>query len=171
MDNVRVAVLNSDFTFINFISWERAMTLIHKGKAEAIKYADDFIRSFSGVFRIPLVLKLVKLARLVYKKHVPFSKRAVFIRDDFTCAYCGERCKDHPTLDHVIPQSRGGLSTWENTVCACRKCNARKGSMSTKEAHMHLRFKPFQPTIQEFLQKRLAANGVKELLADLFANL
>ena len=163
-----ILVLNADYTPINFISWQKAMALVVKGKVEVLKYADELVNSFKRGFKMPLVIRLIKLVRLVYKKEIPFSKRGVFIRDDYTCQYCGKKVHK-PTLDHVIPQSKGGKSTWENGVTACQECNAKKADKSIKEAGLFLKSRPIQPTVTEFLAKRYAHLNINEILADLFA--
>ena len=163
-----ILVLNADYTPINFISWQKAMALVVKGKVEVLKYADELVNSFKRGFKMPLVIRLIKLVRLVYKKEIPFSKRGVFIRDDYTCQYCGKKVHK-PTLDHVIPQSKGGKSTWENGVTACQECNAKKADKSLKEAGLFLKSRPVQPTVQEFLNKRYAALNINEILSELFA--
>ena len=72
------------------------------------------------------------------------SRRNIFLRDEHTCQYCGSR-KDL-TLDHVLPRSRGGTSTWENLVACCRECNLAKGRRTPEEAKMPLRRQPVRPT-------------------------
>ncbi|MGD9541902.1 MAG: HNH endonuclease, partial [Methylocystis sp.] len=71
----------------------------------------------------------------------------VFLRDRFTCQYCGEH--DELTFDHVIPRSKGGATTWENVVAACSPCNLRKGDRLPHEAHMSPAQTPFQPSIAD----------------------
>lgn len=101
-------LLNADYSFLNVIEWKRAMCMVAKGKVQVLQYSDRMIRCAEGVvFKLPAVLKLIKLIRIVYRNRVPFSKRNVFIRDGFRCAYCGgERVR--LTIDHIIPKSRGG---------------------------------------------------------------
>jgi len=107
-------LLNADYSFLNVIEWKRAMCMVAKGKVQVLQYSDRIIRCAEGVvFKLPAVLKLTKLIRIVYRSRVPFSKRNVFIRDGLRCAYCGgERVK--LTIDHIIPKSRGGGTTFEN---------------------------------------------------------
>ena len=76
----------------------------------------------------------------------PFRAMTVFLRDRFACQYCGAH--DDLTFDHLVPRSRGGLTTWDNVVAACSPCNLRKGSKTMTEANMHPSQLPFQPTVQ-----------------------
>ena len=78
--------------------------------------------------------------------HPAFTRFNVFLRDRFSCQYCGSR--DDLTFDHLIPRSRGGMTTWDNVVAACSDCNLRKGSMTTNEARMWPSHMPFQPSVQ-----------------------
>lgn len=162
----KTIVLNSDYTFINTISWQRAVTLVNAGKVEVLKYSDRVARSFKKTIQIPLVIKLMKFIRSVFKKAVPFSKANILARDEFTCRFCG---KYGDTIDHLVPKSKGGKSTWMNCVCACAKCNRTKGSKSLTEARMTLLKRPWEPTIAEFIQLKLKKAGLDQLLAELFA--
>ena len=161
-------LLNSDYTYLGNISWQKAICLMVKGKVEVIKYTKRIIKNFDGsvVMRIPLVVKLIKIIRTLYKTKVPFSKRNVLIRDGFTCAYCGVKGKNL-TIDHVVPRSKGGKSTFENTVTACKKCNNKKDDMLPSEAKMFPNIKATQPTIQEFLNLRIKSLGINKLLKEL----
>lgn len=165
--NHQTAVLNADYQFINFVHWTRAMSLLHKARVEVVKYSDVIIRTCNEEFQVPAVIRLMKLVRLVYKREVPFSKRSVFVRDKYRCQYCGEKCS-HPTIDHIIPQSMAGKSTWENCVACCKKCNTKKGCKTMKEAHMFLLKRPVQPTIGEYIQMKFGQMGVAELMKELF---
>ena len=160
-------VLNADYTFLNVVNWKRAICLVVKGKAEALKYSDRIIRNAerTSVIRVPAVLKLVKLIRHLYRNRVPFSKKNIFVRDDHTCVYCGE--KEGLTIDHIIPVSRGGKSTFENCVAACRSCNHKKGSKTPSEANMFMKKRPYAPTISEFIRLRMNKLGITDLLNDL----
>ena len=70
------------------------------------------------------------------------SRRNIFLRDDYTCQYCGIKNPDKLTLDHVKPKWQGGKDTWENLVCACFKCNSKKGGRTPEEANMTLLNQP-----------------------------
>jgi len=116
------------------------------------------VHGVSDVFYIPSVLRLRRYAR-VPRRVARCTRTAVLRRDRYTCAYCGARPGERPhiggrsrilsrsdmTIDHIVPSSRGGQTTWTNTVCACRFCNQRKGDRTPKEAGMRLHWKPVLP--------------------------
>ena len=168
MLNHTVLILNSDYSYINTVSWQKAICLLTKGKADVLKYTKRIIRNWDGsvVMRIPAVIILVKLIRTLYRTKVPFSKRSVIIRDGSKCAYCGKKSK-RLTIDHIVPKSRGGKSTFENCVASCKECNAKKSNMLCREARMFPQVKPYQPTISEFLMLKLKKLGIDEILRDL----
>ena len=85
-----------------------------------------------------------RYVRRPHRQRVAFNRRNVFRRDDQRCQYCGARAHDL-TLDHVVPRSRGGPTSWENVVACCRGCNARKRDRTPEEAHMALRRPPVAP--------------------------
>lgn len=156
-------LLNADYSFMNVVDWRRALRLVVKNKVTVLRYSERWIKGAEGlVMRIPAVLKLIKLIRSVYRSRVPFSKRNILVRDDFTCAYCGTR-SGKMTIDHIVPRSRGGSSTFENCVACCRTCNTKKGSRTPNEARMYLPRRPHQPTISEFLRLRLERLGIHDL--------
>lgn len=160
-------VLNADYTFLNTVNWQRALCLVVKGKVEVLKYTDRVITSAGNTIkmRIPAVMKLIKLIRSLYRNKVPFSKKNVMVRDNFECAYCG--VTEGLTIDHVLPVSRGGKSTFENCVTACSECNAKKSDKMPSEAKMFLRKQPYSPTISEFIRMRMDKFGINDLLKDL----
>ncbi len=164
----RCVLLNSDYTFLNVVSWKKAFALMTKGKVEVLKYSEMVIRSAAGaVLKIPAVMKLVKLVRTIYKARVPFSKKNVMVRDGFKCVYCGVTGVRF-TIDHVKPKSKGGKSSFENCVCACKSCNNKKGRKTCKEARMYPKARLEQPTISEFLLLKVKTLGVDKILKDLF---
>jgi len=159
-------LLNADYTFLNLVNWKRAICLMANGKAEVVKDSRATVRSSSGItLRVPAVLRLIKLIRTIYRAGVAFTKRNVLVRDGFRCAYCGSP-RDRLSIDHIIPRSRGGKTTFENCVAACKCCNLRKGGRTPSEAGMYLRVKAFQPTISEFLRLKFKHLGLHEILAD-----
>lgn len=129
------------------VSLTHAITMIHKHKAR-IKEAIE--GEHFGPFPVP---KAVELLRYVYARWkydrtgvVPFNKRGVLRRDNFTCAYCGGKAN---TVDHVLPRWKGNALTWENAVAACQPCNGKKGGRSPREAGMKLLFTPRIPSFRE----------------------
>lgn len=96
--------------------------------------------------RVPEVVSLVEYERIP-AGHVAFSRRTLFKRDHYTCQYCGvQPARDELTIDHIVPRSQGGVSSWENCVLACMACNKQKADRTPAQARMHLRRKPVKPT-------------------------
>ncbi|OYY22022.1 MAG: HNH endonuclease, partial [Azorhizobium sp. 35-67-15] len=117
-------------------------------RVNIVEYYDKAVRSPGIEIRLPSVLSLrtfVKPAR-----HPAFTRFNVFLRDRFTCQYCGSR--DDLTFDHLIPRSRGGQTTWDNVVTACSPCNLRKGSDMPAHSAMWPHQVPFQPTVHDLHQ-------------------
>lgn len=162
----RCIILNGDYTYLNSVSWKRAIRLVIKGKTEVLKYSDRVLKCVDGsIMKIPAVMKLMKVIRLIYKHKVPYSKKNIHIRDNHTCVYCGTNAE--LTIDHVIPISRGGKTSFENCVAACRTCNHKKGSRTPREANMFLKSKPYAPTISEFFRIRMKQLGIEAYLKEL----
>lgn len=106
---------------------------------------ESCIQAVSLQIRIPEVICLLGYKDLPSAK-VTFSRRNIFKRDRFTCQYCGiQPGGEQLTLDHVLPRSRGGISSWENCVLACVDCNRRKADKKPAEAHMRLKKEPHRP--------------------------
>lgn len=160
----RCIVLNGDYTFLNTVSWKRAVRLLMQGKTEVLKYGTDVIRSEGLEIKIPLVMRLIKIIRMIYRSKVPFSKKNVLIRDGYKCAYCNTD-KDL-TMDHVLPSSKGGRSNFDNCVAACKTCNGKKGDRTPSQAHMPLLRRPYSPTISEFLRIRMNQLGINKFLEE-----
>lgn len=141
----------------NSIGLTDAIRLLYLGKVEILEAHDGlFIRSSSGVdvWPMPKILQLIRTVALNREKiYGPrmVSKRGVLDRDNRTCAYCGVTHAN--TVDHVLPRSKGGESSWLNLVAACRDCNNRKRNRTPEEAGMPLTVKPYAPKrkIAEFL--------------------
>lgn len=164
--SVRCIVLNGDYTYLNTVSWKRAVCLVMKGKTEVIKYTNKICKCVGGIeIKIPLIIKLIKVIRMIYKNKVPFSKRNVMVRDRNQCCYCGTN-KDL-TIDHIIPKAKGGKSSFENCTTACKPCNNKKGSRTPSEAHMYLTRKAYAPTISEFLRLKMKQLGADRYLKEM----
>jgi 5-methylcytosine-specific restriction endonuclease McrA len=162
MLNSSVLVLNRSYLPIHVTSVRRAFSLIYQGIARAVdeEYQTfdfdgwsqlaiardvDSIGTGRGRIRVPRVILLVAFDR-VPKRHVRFSRINIFGRDTFTCQYCGgRRPRSELNLDHVIPRSLGGRSTWENVVCSCLDCNRKKGGRTPKQAGLRLQRRPTRP--------------------------
>ncbi|MBC8182232.1 HNH endonuclease [candidate division KSB1 bacterium] len=134
----QVLVLNASYEPINICDLKRAIVLLVTGVAISEEETPFIIRSPSVEFRIPAVIRLVTFVKIPFKRKA-FSKKSVFLRDKYTCQYCGKKFEPgNLTLDHVLPKSRGGRSTWENLVTSCKTCNVRKADRTPKEAGMKL---------------------------------
>ncbi len=166
----QVILLNSDFSFLDLVSWKKAMKLMFKEKVEVVKNTTKKVMDMY----VPQVIKLIKFVRVVYKKSVPLSKRNVFIRDNYTCQYCGKVFSKHTkslTIDHVIPKVRNGKNTWDNCVASCKQCNTKKGSRTPSEVGYTLAKRLTKPTINEFMGKKLNSLGIKSVLDDIFESM
>ncbi|HEY3191031.1 MAG TPA: HNH endonuclease [Solirubrobacteraceae bacterium] len=143
-------VLNATFEPINVCSVRRAVVLLLKEKAELLERATWDLHAESTTMPRPVVIRLVAyvpVPRDTHKRRI--TRRAVFARDGWTCQYCGAR--SNLTVDHVIPRSKGGASSWENIVASCAPCNRRKGDNLPRQAGMHLRTKPRTPRPEVFI--------------------
>jgi 5-methylcytosine-specific restriction endonuclease McrA len=143
-----VLVLNQNYEPLNVCNARRALILLDGGKAEVLEHSDGHIRTPSRMFQRPSVIRLVYLIKRP-RPRVRLTRREIFIRDHYTCQYCGLKSRDL-TLDHVIPRHRGGEHTWDNLVSACRSCNHRKGGKLPSEAHMTLRKLPHEPKANSY---------------------
>ncbi len=160
-------LLNADYSFLNLVSWKRALRLLTKDKVRVLSSSEMVVNGVDGyAVKVPAVMRLIKLIRTIYRAKVPFSKRNVLLRDGLKCAYCGAVTR-HLTLDHIIPRSRGGKTTFENCVGCCAPCNNKKDCRTPREAGMHLKIKPYQPTISEFLRIKFKRLGVDRVLEEL----
>ncbi len=139
-------LLNASYEPLRIISWEKAITLFFLGKVEVIETYDKNIRSVSLVMRAPSVVRLVNYVRLGSRKP-PLSKINLLARDNFTCQYCKKTLsRTDSTVDHVVPRTKGGKTSWENIVLACPPCNRKKGGRTPDEANMKLLKQPEAPT-------------------------
>ncbi len=135
-------MLNSSYEPLNIVHVRRAVVLILKRKAEVLEQSPEPLHSCSSEFPRPLVIRLSYFVKVPYRARTSISRKAVFVRDDFTCQYCGSRAEN---IDHVIPRSRGGLHSWDNIVASCRRCNTRKENRLPQEVGLRLRSHPALP--------------------------
>lgn len=143
---IRTLLLTPWMTPHRVISYERAIVLSFLGKVEVVAEYDDVIRSPSIAIRAPAVVRQ-RRARPSMKPRVTFSRLNVLIRDGFTCQYCRVTFDRRSlNLDHVMPRSRGGATTWDNVVASCYPCNQRKAGRTPEEADMKLLKRPVRPT-------------------------
>lgn len=140
-----VLLLNASYEPLKVISWQRAVTLWFSGKVEVVEEYDSRIRSVSVVIKAPAVVRLLKFIHMG-RKSPPLCRSNVLARDNFQCQYCAQHLTPkEATLDHVVPKSQGGKTTWTNMVCCCEYCNRKKGGRTPKEARMDLLSVPKQP--------------------------
>jgi len=184
----RVLVLNGLYLPIRLISARDAVVKLYKEKAEVITVQEDsymnfgyetwmkksnnggieslevveYIRTPSFRIAVPRVIRLYEY-RDYQNVDVQFTRRNVFVRDNHTCQYCGEQ---KPTsglsIDHVLPRSRNGSSSWTNVVTSCKECNVRKGGRLLEETDMNLRSKPTVPSHNPIVRK----HATKEKYSD-----
>jgi 5-methylcytosine-specific restriction endonuclease McrA len=141
-----VLVLNATYEPLNVVSVRRAIVLLLKDKAEVVEATARYIRARGLSFPEPQVIRLVYYVRVPYSLNVPLTRRTIMLRDGYVCQYCGQPLpKAEATIDHVVPKSRGGATSWDNVVCACRACNTHKGSRTLAEAGMALQGQPQRP--------------------------
>jgi 5-methylcytosine-specific restriction endonuclease McrA len=169
--NSSVLVLNRNYLAIRVVDVRRAFSLLFRELAEVIhidqgRYtsydftewcelsdlarqfepdAHDWIRTVRFEIAVPRIIRLAIYDRLP-RQAVKFNRRNIYARDGNRCQYCGKRASTSElSLDHVVPRSQGGVSTWENIVCACLACNIKKGGRTPEQAHMHLITLPVKP--------------------------
>jgi 5-methylcytosine-specific restriction endonuclease McrA len=146
-----VLVLNASYEPLNICSVRRAHVLVWKGKAEVVEELDRPLRAASTTFSWPHVIRLLTYVRVPRAVQRRISRRALFARDGWRCVYCGST-GGRLTLDHVVPRSRGGESSWENVVTACSPCNLRKGDRLLEESGLSLKRIPKAPAPELFIQ-------------------
>jgi 5-methylcytosine-specific restriction endonuclease McrA len=164
----RVLVLNRLWQAVNIIGMRRALSLVFRGRASVIRAEDASHRVYPGDawlelsraeppdpasairtpgvhLRPPRVILLGAYDK-VPRREIRFSRRNVYLRDSHCCQYCGRRFDEEElNLDHVVPRERGGVTSWENIVTACIRCNAAKGNRLPNQAGMTLRRAPQRP--------------------------
>jgi len=145
-------VLNADYQPLSYFplslwSWQDTIKAVFLDRVNIVSEYDEIIRSPGFSMKLPSVISLKEYIKS--QKSPVFSRFNVFLRDKFSCQYCGALKQSHDlTFDHVIPRSHGGKTNWTNVVAACRPCNFKKGSKNTKEINMFPLIKPLPPTSQ-----------------------
>jgi 5-methylcytosine-specific restriction endonuclease McrA len=138
----RALVLNATYEPLGVVSSRRAVILVLSDKAEVLHETDRRFHSERLEVAVPSVIRLRYFVKVPYQRRAALSRRAVFLRDNGRCQYCGRRAE---SIDHVVPRSRGGTHAWENVVAACRRCNAVKRDRLLEETSMKLRRHPEAP--------------------------
>ncbi|MHB1033507.1 MAG: HNH endonuclease [Pirellulales bacterium] len=176
-----VLVLNRFYMAVRVINVRRAFVLLFRDLAEVIhldkgEYAnydfeswreiselkasfkephEDWIKTVNFEIRVPRVIRLLFYDRLP-KQTLRFNRRNIFARDGNRCQYCGRSfVTSELSLDHVVPRSRGGATSWINVVCSCVRCNVKKGGRTPQEAHMSLIRPPVKPKRSPLLTVKL----------------
>jgi len=149
--NGRVLVLNASYEPINVCTVRRATVLLLKQRAELVERSEWSLHAENVTLPRPVVIRLstyVRIPRDAHRRKI--TRRAVFARDRWTCQYCGVE-RGTLTVDHVIPRSKGGGSSWDNIVACCAPCNRRKGDRLPAHADMHPNTKPRAPSATIFV--------------------
>lgn len=170
----RTLLLNADYRPKDIICWKKAVEMLYKETVYVLaEYGDWVVRSPSTTFTVPSVLLLRRYVK--WHERVSFNRTNIYIRDDFSCLYCGKsartkalRLKDL-TYDHVLPKSRGGPTTWTNIVTSCATCNHRKADRLPQEAGMTLLQKPYEPKKFNGIEYSLAGKEVPDPWKDYLA--
>ena len=143
-------VLNADYRPLSYYplslwTWQEAVKAAFLERVTILSEYEDVVRSPTTEIRIPSVVVLKDYVKP--QKKVAFTRFNLFLRDEFCCQYCGSR--GELTFDHVVPRARGGITSWENVVAACSKCNLSKGSKLLKHSGLSLRKPPRKPGAEE----------------------
>ena len=173
-----VLVLNRFFMAVRVVDVRRAFTLLYRECAEVIDMesnaafqsydfeswcelseftamdkqpGEEYLQTTRFELRIPRILRLTRFEKMPMQT-VRFNRKNLFARDDQTCQYCGRHAPlSQLSMDHVIPRSHGGSTSWENIVCCCLKCNGRKGGRTPKQARMKLLRTPARPRVNPLM--------------------
>jgi 5-methylcytosine-specific restriction endonuclease McrA len=153
----RVLVLNASYEPINVCTVRRATVLVLKERAEIVERSERELHAESVTFPVPVVIRLTTYVRIPRDAHSrKITRRAIFARDQWTCQYCGSE-RSNLTIDHVVPRSKGGNSSWDNIVTCCAPCNRRKGDRLPKQANMHPKRQPKPPHATIFVHVAVPA--------------
>jgi 5-methylcytosine-specific restriction endonuclease McrA len=143
-------VLNADYRPLSYYPlslwcWQDTLKAVFLDRVNIVSEYETVVRSPTHEFRLPSVVSLKTYVQP--SRHPAFTRFNVFLRDKFSCQYCGDH--DELTFDHIIPRSKGGLTSWENVVAACSPCNLAKGDKLPATAKMYPRQKPFAPSVND----------------------
>ena len=162
-------VLNADYRPLSYYPlslwpWQEAIKAVFLERVIILAEYEEMVHSQRAAFRIPSVVVLKDYVKP--QKRVAFTRFNLFLRDEFCCQYCGS--KGDLTFDHVLPRSRGGVTSWDNVVAACSPCNLRKGNRLLRQSGMTLRKRPYQPQAEEMrnIGRRFPPNFLHESWVD-----
>lgn len=172
LERCNALILNADFRPLSYFPlsiwpWQDAVKAIFRGSVNVISEYDRTVHSPQMEMKLPSVLALKEY--ISTSRSPAFTRFNVFLRDKWTCQYCGGKFKTHElTFDHVIPRSKGGRTNWENIVSACQVCNRKKGNMMSRDIGMYPLIKPRQPSIFELQDsgRRFPPNFLHESWGD-----
>ena len=158
-------LVDRNYMALSIISWQKAIKLIVKGKAEAIETKSKIvIKGILGAVKIPTILRLViDIPWRAHKSRMRFTRRNVMVRDDYRCQYCNKKLgKTNGTIDHVIPKIQSGQTTYNNCVACCKECNHYKSGRTPEEAGMRLITMPTRPSFLILYKHYLNENSPEE---------
>jgi 5-methylcytosine-specific restriction endonuclease McrA len=149
-ENSPALVLNADFRPLSYYplslwSWQETVKAVFLDRVNIVSEYDHAVHSPSFEMRLPSVVSLKSYVKPAL--YPAFTRFNVFLRDRFTCQYCGSRSE--LTFDHVVPRSRGGQTRWDNVVAACSPCNLTKANAMPEDCGMRPAQKPYRPTVYE----------------------
>lgn len=145
----RVLLLNASYEPLTVVVMPRAIALLIQGKAHLLESREgETVRSTSTVMDYPTVIRLDRFVRIPYRRSGPVTRVGVLKRDEYECVYCGA---DGRTIDHIVPRSRGGDSSWLNLAACCQRCNNKKGNSLVGELGWKLRFRPYEPDYRSYV--------------------
>jgi 5-methylcytosine-specific restriction endonuclease McrA len=154
-DQMSTLLLNADMQPVSLlplstVDWQEAIRYLVLDKVEVLEWYEDWVvHSARWSTRVPAIVMLREYQKP--KSSIRLSKRNIFLRDEYCCQYCGSQVTEqNATLDHVLPVSKGGKTTWENSATACKPCNYRKAA-STKMKPKH---QPYKPHFWDLVEKR-----------------
>lgn len=156
-----VLFLDAEYRPLRVVDWQTAIADYFLGKVEVIEYSRD--RSIKGITRDYPMPSVVRVVRHFKRERIriKFSRLNVYARDRFACQYCGLRAfSEDLNFDHVMPKSRGGLTSWENIVACCIPCNDSKGNRTPAEAGMALLRTPRKPAFLPSVTVKMRGNDV-----------
>ena len=172
MKDYPALILNADYQPISYFplslwNWQASIKAVFLNRVNIIAEYDSEVRSSSFSMKIPSVIALKKYVAI--SKKPPFTRFNLFLRDNFSCQYCGELFNSNDlTFDHVVPKSKGGKTRWENVVASCSKCNLKKSNLLLSQVNMKLIKKPYQPTNHQlqFVGKKFPPNHLHKSWMD-----
>jgi len=180
--NANVLVLNKHYMALRIVSVRRAFSLLCRNLAQVISVEDgkyntydfqswaevsqlrrefepdshEWLRTVRFEIVVPKIIRLLFYEKLP-RQNVKFNRRNIFARDNNHCQYCGKKFPlSELSIDHVLPRSQGGKSTWENVVCCCLECNIRKGGRTPEQAKMSLLTLPKKPRRSPLIALKLS---------------